>query len=228
MTDVHERSHNDVVVLEAGLFAAVEAAFEITGRGLASWPDPHPDRSPLDREYSRLSDPGKWRIIGARTDAWLVALVDAGLAVVERDASIQWRVQPGPMISRTERIVPFATGALPLVVARSQLGDIDDAGVVLGVGDPSICVTWFPDCGCDACDSGSQDELDRLDDHLYSIVSGAFRRLSARDREITVVSECRWSASGKFGRQEVDAVLTDPAGWDEVAGESWLPTYEKS
>jgi hypothetical protein len=37
--------------------------------------------------------------------------------VVEWDASIRWRVQPGTVISRTERIVPFAAGALPLVVA---------------------------------------------------------------------------------------------------------------
>ncbi len=186
---------------------------------LAPWPDPHPDRSPSDEEYSRLSDPGRWRIIGARTDAWLVALVDAGLAMVER------RVQPGPVVSRTDRIVPFATGALPLVVSRSQLGNVDDAGVVLGVGDPSVRVTWLPDCGCDACDSGSQDELDRLDDHLGSIVSGAFRWLSARDREITVLSEGTWSASGASGRQEVGAILVDPTGWDEVAGESWLPAH---
>jgi hypothetical protein len=126
------------------------------------------------------------------------------------------------VISRTERIVPFAAGALPLAVARSRLGDVDDAGVTLGVGDPAVCVMWFPDCGCDACDSGSQDELDRLDDHIHSIVSGAFRRLSTRDHEITVISEDAWSASGEFGRREVDAILTDPTGWDQVAGTSWL------
>jgi Family of unknown function (DUF6226) len=176
--------------------------------------------------YSRLSDPGKWRIFGARADAWILALVDAGLAVVERDASIRWRVQPGTVISRTERIVPFAAGALPLVVARSRLGDGDDAGVTLGVGDPAVCVTWFPVCGCDACDSGSQDELDRLDDHIHSVVSGAFRRLSTRDREITLISDDARSAPGEFGRREVDAILTDPTGWDEVAGTSWLRTSQ--
>jgi Family of unknown function (DUF6226) len=221
---VHEGEHNGVVATEIELLAAVEAAFEITGRGLTRWPNPHPDRSPLGEEYSRLNDPGKWRIIGARTDAWLVALVDTGLAAVERDTSIHWRVKPGMVISRTERIVPFAAGALPLVVARSQFGDIDDAGVALGVGDPAIWAAWFPYCGCDACDSGSQDELDRLDAHVHSIVSGAFRRLSesARDREITVIDEGVWSASGKFGRHELDAILADPTGWDEVAGRSWL------
>jgi Family of unknown function (DUF6226) len=206
---------------EVKLLAAVDAAFEITGRGLARWPDPHADRSPRDDEYSRLNDPGKWRLVGARADAWLVALTDTGLAAVEHDTSIQWRATPGTVISRSDRIVPFAAGALSLVVARSRLGDIDDAGVTLGVGDPAICVTWFPHCGCDACDSGSQDELDRLDAYVSSIVSGAFRRLFAGDREITVLGDGVWSASGTFGRHEVDAIAADPTGWNEVGGSAW-------
>ena len=76
--------HDDNVVAESELLAAVDVAFAVTGRGLTPWPDPHPDRSPLDEEYSRLLDPAKWRIIGARAEAWLVALVDSALAVVER------------------------------------------------------------------------------------------------------------------------------------------------
>lgn len=209
---------------EPELLAAVDGAFARTGRGLAPWPDPHPDRSPLDEEYSRLLDPAKWRIIGARADAWLIAVVDAGLAVVAPNAALAWRSDPGPVISRTDGVVPRAAGGLPLVVARSRLGDIDDAGVVLGVGDPAVCVTWFPDCGCDACDSGSQDELDHLDVHILGIVSGAFRRLSDGGREITVIGDGGWSASGQFVRHEVDAVLADPAGWNELTGPSWLPS----
>lgn len=206
----------------AALVATVERAFTQTSAGLARWPDPHPDRSPADEEYSRLLDPAKWRIVGARADAWLVALVDAGLAVVEPDAAITWRTKPGPVISRAERAVPLAAGALPLIVAHSRLGEVDDGGVVLGIGHPAACITWFPDCGCDACDSGSQNELDHLDAHLVGIVSGAFRRLSDGTREITVIGDGGWSASGRFARREVDAVLADPDGWNELAGTSWL------
>ena len=215
-----DRGEHDGVVTE--LLAAVDAAFEITGRGLAQWPDPHPDRSVLDEEYSRLTDAGRWRIIGARADAWIAALVEAGLAAVERDPTIRWRVNPKTVISRADRIVPVAVGALPFIVGRSQIGDVVDAGVTLGVGDPAVCVTWFPDCGCDACDSGSQDELDHFDSYVDSIVSGAFRRLTAGDREITVIGEGSWSASGEFGRHEVGTIIADPSGWDEVAGTSWL------
>jgi hypothetical protein len=117
------------VATEIELLEAVDAAFEITGRGLASWPDPHPDRSPLDEEYSRVVDPYKWRIVGARADAWLAAAAQLGLAALQPHAQVQWAARPSTAISRTDRAVPHAAGALPLVVARSRVGDVDDAGV---------------------------------------------------------------------------------------------------
>jgi Family of unknown function (DUF6226) len=209
------------VVATNELFGAVDAAFAITGRGLAPWPDPHPDRSPPDDQYSRLTDPAKWRIVGARADAWLTALVDVGLAEAEADAPIRWREPPRTVVARTYRVAPRCDGALPLIVARSGLGSVEDAGVTLGAGDPAVCIAWIPDCGCDACDSGSQDALDELDEYVFSVVSGAFRRLSAGGREITVFGGGRRAAGG-FGRGEVDAILANPSGWNEVSGTSWL------
>jgi hypothetical protein len=38
---------------------------------------PASDRSLLLDDYSGLLGPAKWRIVGARADAWLMALVDA-------------------------------------------------------------------------------------------------------------------------------------------------------
>jgi hypothetical protein len=131
-------------------------------------------------------------------------------------------VPPGTVVSRTDRVVPYVSGGLPLVVARSQLGAVDDAGVTLGVGDPAVCVTWIPDCGCDACDSGSQDVLDELDEYVLGVVSGAFRRLWSGDREITVISSERRCASGMSGRRETDAILADPGGWHEMSGTPWI------
>lgn len=206
---------------EAELLAAVDAAFEVTGRGLVPWPAPHPDRSPLDEEYSRVTDPSKWRIIGARADAWMVALADAGLGVGERSAAVRWQVPPGTVISRTDRLVPYAAGALPLVIARSRIEDIDDAGVTLGAGDPAVCVTWVPACGCDACDDGAQHELDQLDAAILAVVRGVFRRLWKGDREITVFGDGSWNATG-LGHRRALAVLAEPSGWDEVSGTSWL------
>ena len=200
---------------------AVNEAFLGTSRGLAPWADPHPDRSPGDEEYSRLTNPQRWRIIGARAEAWFVALEAAGLAIVKRSDVINWATTPGPVISRTDRLVPLAVQAIPLVLARSGLGDVDDAGVVLGVGDPAVEIERFPDCGCDACDSGSQDELENFDAHLIGVVTGKFRRLSRRDQMIMTLGD-GWRASGRRRPPQVDKVMANSKGWDEITGASWL------
>jgi hypothetical protein len=211
-----------LVVTQRAVLEAVDQAFRTTARDLARWSDPHPDRSPRDEEYSRLTDATKWRIVGARADAWLLALVEAGLAEVERHAPVRWHVAPSTTLSRVDRAVPRADGALPLIVARSRIGDVEDAGVTLGIGDPAVCIGWIPDCGCDACDSGSQDVLDHLDQQILGVVTGAIRRLSSGDRTITVVRGEGRSTSGIFARGEVDAVLRDPGDWHEVTGTSWI------
>lgn len=213
--------HSDVRSVPE-LVAAVEAAFVETGRRLATWPDPHPDRSPYDDEYSRVTDPGKWRIVGARADAWLAALAETALAEVEFDTEIVWRVPPSTIVTRTHRAMPRVAGAMPLVVARSRLDAVDDAGVTLGVGHPAVRLAAIPTCGCDACDSGSQDVLDELDEYVLGVVSGAYRRLWKGDREITVISQQRWSASGVFDRGEVEVILSRPDGWHELPGASWM------
>jgi Family of unknown function (DUF6226) len=94
--------------------------------------------------------------------------------------------------------------------------------VILGLGDPAVCVDRFPDCGCDACDSGSQNELDHFDERMLVIVSGAFRHLADGNRTITVFGGGQWNASGSFDRGDVEAIIADPRGWDELAGAPWL------
>ncbi len=202
--------------------AAVDVAFRAAGRALRSWPDPHADRSPDDEEYSRLTDPQRWRILGARAEAWMVALAEAGLAEVHRGAVVDWDVAPGPVVTSADRVVPRASGAIPLVVGHSRLGDVVDAGVVLGVGDRAIEIGRFPDCGCDACDSGSRAELDHLDAHLIGIVTGRFRHLRRRDEVVMTIGDGGWSASGRRRPPRAAKVLADPRGWAELTGASWL------
>jgi hypothetical protein len=204
------------------LMAAVEAAFAVTGRGLARWANPRDVGEPAEDEYSRVTDAAKWRIVGARAEAWFTALEAEGLARIERDALVEWVEEPRVRTSRTDRAVPTRGGAIPLVVARSQIGDVPDAGVAIGVGDPAVCVQWLPDCGCDACDSGSQNELDFLDEILLGIVAGTFRRLKRPGCTITQFHPDGWSASCSSGRFDARAALADPTGWDELSGGSWL------
>lgn len=210
--------------------ARVDARFATRDPGLAEWADPHPDRQPRDDEYSRLSNPGKWRILVARADAWIAALVEAGLATAERSAAdaIVWVERPAAGVTSVVRVVPEAPGALPMVVARSRIEGLDDAGLTLGVGEPATVLDRYPDCGCDACDSGSQDELDRVDWGFRAVVSGTFRRLTRDSTTITAGVEpgLSWGTSGinarHPGRAEVEAALADPAGWREVSGAAWI------
>lgn len=212
------------MVTERGLIDEVDAAFATTGQGLPGWIDPHPHRQPSDEDYSRVSDPDKWRIVGARADAWLLALVETGLAAVDPNADIHWRLPPKTVLSRSERVTPYVATALPLIVARSRVGGIDDAGVTLGVGDPAVCVAWIPDCGCDACDSGSQDVLDELDSHILGVVSGESRRLwQSGDREIIVVGDGDvMQTTGIFNDGEVQSILANPSSWLDYSGAAWF------
>lgn len=212
------------MVTERELIARVHTAFSITGKGSSSWPDPHPHRNPRDEEYSRVSDPSKWRIIGERADAWLVALVETGLASVDTTTPIPWRRSPGTDLLRSALIVPHAPTALPLIIARSRIGTVDDAGVTLGVGVPAVCIGWIPDCGCDACDSGSQDVLDELDSLILRVVSGeSWRVWFSGAREIVVVGdEGAMQTSGVFGSGEVQSLLDDPSCWYDYSGTSWI------
>ena len=201
---------------------AVERAFAVTGRGLAPWPAPHVDRGPSDDEYSRVTDGARWRIVGARADAWLRALEETNVARVNRDTTVRWVSVPRTRISTTSRAVPHRPGALNLVVASSGAGELAGSVVTLGVGDPAVCIGWVPDCGCDACDSGSQNELDQVDRIVLGVVSGTFRRLTSGDRTITQLDANGWNASGDVSRREVAAALVDPHGWDEVSGVPWI------
>ena len=213
------------MVSMAELLDDVERAFAVTARGLAAWPDPHVDRRPSEEEYSRVTDGERWRIVGARFEAWLDALEASGLARVERGSTVLWVEPPRTRVSRTDRAVPRRAGALALVVARSRVGDVEDAGVTFGVGAPATVIGWLPSCGCDACDSGSQDELDQVDAFVRGVVTGTFRRLSSGERVITQLDPSGWSASGDFGRREPGAVLADPQGWDELTGAAWSDAW---
>lgn len=164
----------------AELLVEVDAAFAVTARGLRQWDDPHPDRMPLEEEYSRVLDPAKWRIIGARVDAWAGGLVAAGLATMERDVTIDWIDSPGTDLQRADRLVPTRSGALPIVFARSRIEGLDDTGVTIGAGDPAATSAVIPDCGCDACDCGSGSEIGRVDRHVGGIIRGRFRHLRRR------------------------------------------------
>ncbi len=185
------------------LVAAVDAAFVETGRGLPGWPDPHPDRMPLEEEYSRVTNPQRWEILAVRAEAWFKALTDAGLAEIELEAEVVWQEPPRILAARTIRAVPRAPGAIPLVVAMTGFEGVEWPAVAVGAGEPAAVLEVIPDCACDACDTGSQDALDVLDEYVLCVVTGEYRKLWRGRREITVYSDDHMSWSG-FERRRVN------------------------
>ncbi len=207
---------------ETELLAAVDLAFQRTGAGLDPWPDPHSaGESPADVEYSRVTNPERFRLLSARFEAWVEVLTNAGVANIEREVEITWQEKPGPVLTRTDRLVPVAGDGLRIVVGKSTLAGLDEIGLVIGVGDPALRIGWLPHCGCDACDSGSEYEIEQLDEWINSIVHGVFRHLSRGDQTITVTAPNRFVSSGVDPGQ-VARVLARSRGWQGVSGTSWF------
>jgi hypothetical protein len=212
------------MVRREALLAAVEEAFERTALGLRRWDDPHPDRAPTDDEYSRCLDPAKWSIIVARAEAWVEALETVGLADVERGATVEWaREHSRAMTWDSIDVLRPRGGGLPLVFAYRSWGDcIDLNAVTIGAGAPVVEVSAAPGCGCDACDHGSEMELRAFDDAVLELLTGGVRYLWRDDERIKVTRFGR-STVGALDDDEIDVVLADPSGWNEVRGAGWLP-----
>ncbi len=158
----------------ASLLPAVDDVFARLRGDLHDWPDPHPGgASPAEHEYSRVTDPGRYRLLGVRADAWVEVLTSAGLGSVDTPApaAVQWQGDQHLTPSRVA-VVRGRPGTQPVMVAWSPSGSSQDAFVQVGVGEPVEVLERQPDCGCDACDTGSSDLLETLDNAFVLALSG--------------------------------------------------------
>ena len=221
------------------LLSEVEEAFAETGADTPGWEDPHrgpdgEDRDSLEEEYSRCLNPGKYRILWARAEAWTRVLTARGWATREDvesgdlRAGVRWATPPRLALHRTTVLRPRRPGALPLALARTapdgaagstdlEGGDALILGLVVGIGDPAVSVSTVPDCGCDACDSGSRDLLEDLDRTLLSIIDGSFEVELSPDWSSQRTS---FGASGGSGEDGTGPSLTLTA---QPWADGWTP-----
>ncbi|WP_127552074.1 DUF6226 family protein [Actinoplanes sp. OR16] len=138
---------------------------------LPAWANPHADEWPTrdESEYSRVTDPQRYRIVAERARLWVEAL--AGLPGVGRT---------DPAAGHTV-LTSAAPGALPIHVF---VDEDPPAALRLGVGRPEIVDDPVPDCACDACDFGSVDLLEAIDDGFADLVGGP----------VVVLTHRRWQA----------------------------------
>ncbi|MEU6841160.1 DUF6226 family protein [Streptomyces sp. NPDC046716] len=210
------------------LRAAVDAAFADTGADTPAWADPHPDRGPLDEEYSRCLDPGKYRILAARADAWIRVLCGRGLATAEPvgDPAGLWLRTPDAPLSGPVLLRPARADAVPLVLGFGAIDDVPRTVVVVGAGEPAVPVEQVPDCGCDACDDGSEGLLELLDDAVVAVVSGTLTHIDAGAGRVIVGTGETWSASnwppsGATPEEALGAARAGRSPHRVVSGPAW-------
>ncbi len=211
----------------ATLLPAVETTFARLRGDLSDWPNPRPGGEPApEEEYSRVLHPDRYRLLGVRADAWVEAVAASGLGSatpVPPDA-ITWAVETHLRPTRAT-VLRGRAGTAPVVVAWAPMDDADDAFVLVGVGEPTHVLDRQPDCGCDACDTGSVDLLSTVDDAFLLALSGGVHVVREGGRVVTRALN-GWSATGTFAPGEQEQWLADAAAGRRtdgvVKGEPWL------
>ena len=122
--------------------------------------------------------------------------------------------------SRTT-VVRGRPGTQPVVVALLQ----DETFVQVGVGDPAEVLELQPDCGCDACDTGSADLLGTVDDAFVLALGGGVLVVREGDRVVRRELLEGWSSSGVSDGEQQQWLEQAAAGRRTdgvVSGEPWV------
>ncbi|MDZ5078240.1 DUF6226 family protein [Nesterenkonia sp. HG001] len=220
------------------VLAAVDEEFRADPLSEITWDDPYPQRLLPGRDapedaYSRVSEPARHRIVGARARAWERALERLGLGDAESAAvPTSWTFQSEH--PRARAVVPRRADAQPLILVAGALEGVAEAVVAVGMGDPRggsgpVLLDWVPDCGCDACDSGSADLLAALDQQILTVVGGMVHVRGGRGRRRWVAwgTPSGARASGLGIPRDISRVLDDaragqaPRGCEVLRGEPW-------
>jgi hypothetical protein len=154
---------------------------------LPSWPNPHPGMvRPSNEEYSRVTDPERYGIVHARARVWADTLDDLlGVDVVSLPPSpLDDEGHLGPF-HRGVRLTSPRPGRLPLLLLERDVTwpglDRSLAVLHISVVEPRVAVERLPDCGCDACDFGSEDLLHAVDETIGNLVGGPFVALRGNE-----------------------------------------------
>jgi len=146
--------------------------------GLPSWPDPHPAiASPVLEEYSRVTSPERYRVVEARASVWAEVLSTLPSVEVEPVALTDLdRVAQAGGATAGVRVSSTRLGTLPLLLVTEQVplaeGGQTMAVLRICVDRASVVLASAPECGCDACDSGSHSLLEAIDDTISEFVGG--------------------------------------------------------
>lgn len=110
------------------------------------------------------------------------------------------------------------------LIVTSTLVDGLPFGLEIGASNsnaPAVLLEAVPDCGCDACDTGSADLLESLDNCLFAVARGGV--VHARDDRSMVTRKADgWKGSGLVSNEHwLDEDQDLPAGVQRWQGLSW-------
>lgn len=155
---------------------SVAAAYD--AQELPTWPNPRPGMvEPAHDEYSRVTDPDRYRIVHARSRAWRATLAELpGVSVETIDAGSAYLGSAKYVEQRCVRVSSPVPGTLDLVLLEQDVRLTSGEGTLpvlrIAVSQPDLLLDVQPDCGCDACDSGARDLLDAVDQVIRRVVEG--------------------------------------------------------
>ena len=140
--------------------------------------------SPRDEEYSRITDPSRYRGVHVRARLWASVLEEVPRRPFERLEPVagdafgrRWfrsRGMPAPAQPDAVRCCSCSVRCLSSRgrgISRSWTSP----------SRPDVVVASQPDCGCDACDSGSDDLLRAIDEAITPIIGGPYVVLRGKD-----------------------------------------------
>ncbi|AXE37204.1 hypothetical protein JS278_00005 [Acidipropionibacterium virtanenii] len=145
------------------------------GLGAPSWPDPHQGRRVTEAEYGRFTDPERYRVLSLRLQAWSQVLSEQFGVTVDHDVPQRIRTPADPDDSATVTATT-STWRSPrpdTLALRVTTLDVDGQTFIeLGIDADPLDFVVIPECGCDACDSGSADLISQLDNVIGSAAQG--------------------------------------------------------
>ncbi|MDN4161088.1 DUF6226 family protein [Nocardioides abyssi] len=212
----------------AAVVQEVDHEFAVTGRDTPGWPDPHGEREPSDEEYSRCLDPGKYRILSARVDAWARVLTSRGVTYDDTERTAAWHdaIRSPAEMANGRRFSSTQPSGAALLTATTVVGG-EPYGLDLAISHESLAATFVdtvPDCGCDACDSGSADLLYVLDGWFLTVARGGVLRVWSDSASLTRTRD-GWEGSGIGAAQLerwLDETVPTPANVGRVIAQPWF------
>ena len=155
----------------------------------------------------------------ARAEAWVEALVSAGLASAE-DTEVEWAEGIAIEMTGATRL-SGPSGTQPITVVRGMHPLDRDDVVVIGIGDPVEVLERQPTFGR----SPVAEQVDRVDDAFVLALSGGVYAVRGRRRSVTRHLD-GWGSSGPFAEGEAERWLADADAGRRtegvVAGKPWL------